>query len=93
VNDTGRLMTKFDVPAVPNVNCFSFYFHMYGKQVERLSLIKSISPNETVLWTRRGNQGNAWLLGRVSIKSDEDYKLIFESVRGSGSTVCFKSLF
>lgn len=62
---------------------------MKGKNIESLNVYTRTSLNETLVWTRKGNQGDVWINGRVNLDSDLDYKLIFESIRGSGVQVLF----
>jgi len=89
INDTARLISKYEIPAAPSVNCLSFYYHMKGKNVESLNVYTRTILNETLVWTRKGNQGDVWINGRVNLALDLDYKLIFESIRGSGVQVSF----
>lgn len=38
--------------------CLSFWYHMYGPDVGRLRIRRSWNLNSTIIWTRRGTQGN-----------------------------------
>lgn len=35
-----------------------------------------------LLWTQNGNKGNEWLYGQLTIKSNQDFRISFEAVRG-----------
>ena len=39
----------------------------------------------TVLWNRKGTQGNEWRRGQYNLVSYVDYKVIFEGVLGKGA--------
>jgi hypothetical protein len=40
--------------------------------------------NETVVWSKKGNQGNAWINGYVNIVAQKESTVIFEGRRGAG---------
>ena len=47
--------------------CFSFWYHMYGLRLGRLS-IKVVTRNLTkVLWEKNGNQGHKWKEAKINI--------------------------
>lgn len=48
--------------------CFSFYYHMYGTNINRLNIYN----RGKVIWTMAGNQGNSWKKAEVSITGDYD---------------------
>ena len=86
LNDTARLVS----PLIPNdgkTRCLSFFFHMYGKEVNRLNVLRKFSNNETVVWTKKGNFGNLWLNGQIDTYSDSSSNFIFEGVVGLGFLV------
>ena len=58
---------------------------MYGKEVNKLNVLrKSTNNSEAIVWTKQGDQGNAWLNGQVDISSDMESTIIFEGVVGLG---------
>ena len=61
---------------------------MYGKEVNKLNVLrKNTNNSEAIIWTKQGNQGNAWLNGQVDILSNMDSTIIFEGVVGLGFLV------
>jgi hypothetical protein len=83
-NDTARIISTAMPPAT---YCLSFYYHMRGRTIDTLQVIQistSNVQNETVIWAKKGNQGNAWINGRVSVMADKESKVIFEGRRGAG---------
>ena len=82
-NDIARLVS-LPVPA-SNVYCLSFWYHMRGQHIDTLNVytqLTSDSNNETIVWSKKGNQGNLWMNGRISLTSDDEYKIVFEGIRG-----------
>ena len=61
-----------------------FYYHMYGDDVNQLNVYSrrssgGVTFNSTLLWERRGNQGNRWLRGVVKLPN-EYIQLVIEGV-------------
>ncbi len=81
-NQSARLVSlpyKFSVR-----NCFSFWYHMDGRDANTLSLLlQKADGSEYVLWTRRFSQGNQWLQASVDLEYSPDYKLVLEGFRGA----------
>ena len=48
--------------------CVSFYYHMYGRDIKTLNVYNG----GNVIWTKSGNQGNAWKKAEVSISGNFD---------------------
>ena len=44
------------------VTCVTFYYHMYGATIGKLT----VTLNGRILFSRSGNQGNAWLKAQVN---------------------------
>lgn len=63
---------------------------MKGVHINTLNVYTQFAnPNsETLIWSKRGNQGNVWINGRVNIISNDAYKIAFEAVRGINFLVC-----
>lgn len=48
--------------------CFSFYYSMYGDNVDYLNVyVKKNGALGSAVWTRNGNQGSQWIQGQVTI--------------------------
>uniref|UniRef100_H2ZZX6 MAM domain containing 4 n=1 Tax=Latimeria chalumnae TaxID=7897 RepID=H2ZZX6_LATCH len=62
--------------------CLSFWYYMYGPQIGTLNVkIKLEGKNETLLWTRKGTQGNVWHLGFCTLPhQNKMFQLIFEAL-------------
>ena len=88
MNDTARLVST-SIPNDGKTRCLSFYYHMYGREINRLNILKKNVSSESIIWTKQGNQGNLWLNGQVDIYSDDLSSVIFEGVVGLGFLVCF----
>jgi hypothetical protein len=60
---------------------------MRGRTIDTLQVIQQLTSNtknETTIWSKKGNQGNAWINGRVSVVADSYLRFIFEGRRGAG---------
>lgn len=75
MGDLARLGSPLMAQVTPH--CLSFYYSMYGDQVGSLNLylrvngITSLNP----LWTRSGNQGEAWIKGQTTIQAAAPYQV------------------
>ncbi|XP_035221345.1 MAM and LDL-receptor class A domain-containing protein 2-like [Stegodyphus dumicola] len=62
---------------IPQGSCFSFWYHMYGRNTGELSISTFwVWGNYHVVkrrWRREYSQGNKWIYGEVFISSDRDY--------------------
>ena len=48
--------------------CVSFYYNMYGDQVDNLNVYAKTGSNlGNAIWTRKGNQGNAWKQASITV--------------------------
>ncbi|CAF3694948.1 unnamed protein product, partial [Didymodactylos carnosus] len=76
------------LPKPRSVQCFSFYYHMFGEEVGSLqiSTVEQISPlKQTLVWERNGTQGNEWRIGRINIRNvAADYKFKVDGYVGIG---------
>lgn len=61
---------------------------MRGIHIDTLNVyIKFTSNdlNESLVWSKQGNQGNGWINGKVNLLDiDKEYKIIFEGIKGNG---------
>jgi hypothetical protein len=50
--------------------------------VNRLNVLRKGSNNESLIWTKKGNQVNVWLNGQVDLYSNELSTIVFEEEVG-----------
>ncbi len=55
---------------------------MFGQDVNRLNVLRKGENNESLIWTKKGNQGNVWLNGQIDLYSNELSTIVFEGVVG-----------
>nr|XP_020490862.1 MAM and LDL-receptor class A domain-containing protein 1-like isoform X1 [Labrus bergylta] len=83
---TGAVMTALMEPTPPEGECLMFWYYMEGSGVGELNVYLQTSDNNrpsTQLWTRRGDQGEHWRHGRVTLLSPSTpYQVVFEAVVG-----------
>lgn len=62
---------------------------MRGQHIDTLSVYtKNLADkNESIVWTKKGNQGNIWIKGQVNLVVNDSYTMIFEARRGNGYMV------
>jgi len=85
-NDSARL-ESFPLSKTSEARCLSFYYHMFGQHIDTLNVYIRDTINETIIWTKKGNQGNTWVNGKVNVYSTETFFLIFEAIRGTSYLV------
>jgi len=49
---------------------------MFGREINRLNVLRKSQSNETLIWTKQGNQGNIWLNGQVNLDSNSDFSVV-----------------
>lgn len=80
-----RLITT-DNPST-NGACLQFYYHMYGSSMGTLNLYaQSGGQLGRPIFSRSGNQGNKWIVGRVTVKSQATWQVSTDSYRKLQST-------
>ena len=47
--------------------CLTFYYHIYGNNIGSLNVYRKIYGNKYSVWSKSGNQGNAWLKAQVYV--------------------------
>ncbi|XP_069140761.1 uncharacterized protein [Argopecten irradians] len=72
-----------------SMQCVEFYYHMYGRTMGTLNVYTKTDSEEDVqsVWRTNGNQGDVWLLARLSIPEQIariGYQIIFEAIIGRG---------
>ncbi|KAL7643743.1 UNVERIFIED_CONTAM: hypothetical protein RMT77_005749 [Armadillidium vulgare] len=66
--------------------CMRFWTHMFGNGIGALRVI--IDPNtgdEETIWELRGEQGNNWYQGQVTITAISDFRIVFEAEVGDNN--------
>lgn len=61
-----------------NETCiFNFHYHMFGKQVYKLSVLQRTVSNikGRLLWYKFGNQGNRWIRQTLYIRSSNPFQV------------------
>ncbi|NXE48042.1 MALR1 protein, partial [Casuarius casuarius] len=72
-----------------NETCiFRFHYHMFGKQVYKLSVFQRTVSNTKgqLLWYKFGNQGNRWIRETLHINSSKPFQILVEGTVGDGFT-------
>ena len=56
---------EFSVPSsdIGKLFCLKFYYHMYGETINTLNVYNG----NTTIFTKSGNQGNEWLMAKVTM--------------------------
>ena len=72
--DRARLISKV-LPVTKNT-CFTFWYHMYGKDINTLRILLKKASQQIVVWSRKIQSGlDRWLEGKVALNSDEPFKV------------------
>ncbi|XP_075707331.1 enteropeptidase [Rhinoderma darwinii] len=65
--------------------CLSFWYHMYGVRVYRLSVLIILTNNsEEVVFSKEGNYGPNWNFGQVSLNDTSGAVVAFEAIKNPG---------
>ncbi|CAG2190857.1 unnamed protein product [Mytilus edulis] len=65
--------------------CLTFWYHMYGKQINTLKVFQ-LNDNRTFeLWNESANQGNKWYFQSLSLNDIGPYRIMFTAIRGNGN--------
>ena len=77
-NDTARLISALIPKNSRPGTCISFWYHMYGPDINTLSVYtKSGGSLGSPIWKRTGSQGNKWKYAQVFVRSLLDYQVGF----------------
>ncbi|XP_072117389.1 neuropilin-2-like isoform X2 [Mobula birostris] len=90
--ETSRLLegqhARLLSPMVPPINshrCMVFWYRMRGAGVGVLRVLLRKRPDDLMLWSLRGDQGDKWKEGRVILPGyNSDYQVIIEGIVGRG---------
>ena len=60
--------------------CFTFWYHMYGPDINTLQIFTSVHgiPGPAV-WSRFGSQGNRWRKGQVTLYARQPFTVSYRS--------------
>ena len=81
-NDTARLISS-SVPGTTGTTgkCLSFWYHMYGADINRLSVYvrtgQSGSQHDTRLWNKAGSQGDKWIQAKMTATARSAFQVFF----------------
>lgn len=75
-NDTAKLISA-QVPATTGSNgkCLSFWYHMYGADINTLGVYVRTGSHDTLLWSKRGTRGDKWIKALVTVTSRSPFKV------------------
>ena len=75
-NDIAKLISA-QVPATTGSNgkCLSFWYHMYGADINTLSVYVRTGSHDTLLWSKSGTRGDKWIKALVSVTSRSPFKV------------------
>ncbi|XP_010214254.1 PREDICTED: MAM and LDL-receptor class A domain-containing protein 1 [Tinamus guttatus] len=75
-------------PYVNETCIFRFHYHMFGKQIYKLSVLQRTVSNTKgqLLWYKFGNQGNRWIRQTLHINSSKPFQILVEGTIGDGFT-------
>ncbi|GAB6027652.1 hypothetical protein CHUAL_001893 [Chamberlinius hualienensis] len=80
--DVARLKSPTLAPTSDGPLCFRFWTHMYGNGIGTLRVLQQTDSEEKVIWEVSGESGNTWHMAQVTAASQNEYKIILESVVG-----------
>ncbi|XP_062983770.1 enteropeptidase [Elgaria multicarinata webbii] len=79
-----RLISLSLVPA-SDAFCLSFWYHMYGVNVYRLSIKITYDHNmEKTIFEKEGNYGNSWNYGQITLNESSNFKVAFDAFKRQG---------
>jgi hypothetical protein len=74
--DSATIETKL---STAGLKCMQFYYYLYGNSKFNLNVyVKSFEQITLPAWSRNNSQGNLWRLARVTVGSNNDYKILIE---------------
>ncbi|XP_027743387.1 MAM and LDL-receptor class A domain-containing protein 1, partial [Empidonax traillii] len=86
--DKAVLLSPLFSPSGNGTCVFRFHYHMFGKQVYKLSVFKRTVSNAMgwPLWYKFGNQENRWIRQTLHISSSKPFQILVEGTVGDGFT-------
>lgn len=81
--DKARVLSAIESPTTGS--CLQFWYHMYGNDIGTLAVYLKTGGNlGRPIWSESGNQGNAWRVKSMTVKSTQDFQITFEGSIGRG---------
>ncbi|KAK6194401.1 hypothetical protein SNE40_000040 [Patella caerulea] len=62
--------------------CFRFYYHMYGRAIDRLSVGILNGSKKQPMFSKTGNQNNTWHCASIDVQTTVNAKIYIEAVTG-----------
>ncbi|XP_051465140.1 MAM and LDL-receptor class A domain-containing protein 1 [Apus apus] len=86
--DKAVLLSPLFNPSGNGTCIFRFHYHMFGRQVYKLSVFQRTVSNTKgrLLWYKFGNQGNRWIRQTLHISSSKPFQILVEGIVGDGFT-------
>uniref|UniRef100_A0A663LWY4 MAM and LDL receptor class A domain containing 1 n=1 Tax=Athene cunicularia TaxID=194338 RepID=A0A663LWY4_ATHCN len=86
--DKAVLLSPLFNPSGKRTCIFRFHYHMFGKQVFKLSVFQRTVSNTKgwLLWYKFGNQGNRWIRQTLYISSSKPFQILVKGIVGDGFT-------
>ncbi|XP_009074857.1 PREDICTED: MAM and LDL-receptor class A domain-containing protein 1, partial [Acanthisitta chloris] len=86
--DKAVLLSPLFNPSANGPCVFRFHYHMFGKQVYKLSVFQRTVSNSKgwLLWYKFGNQENRWIRQTLYIKSSKPFQILVKGTVGDGFT-------
>uniref|UniRef100_A0A8C0IFR5 MAM and LDL receptor class A domain containing 1 n=1 Tax=Bubo bubo TaxID=30461 RepID=A0A8C0IFR5_BUBBB len=86
--DKAVLLSPLFNPSGNRTCIFHFHYHMFGKQVFKLSVFQRTVSNTKgwLLWYKFGNQGNRWIRQTLYISSSKPFQILVKGTVGDGFT-------
>lgn len=82
-NSVAWLLSGLIIPS--RAQCLTFWYHMYGYNINTLSVFQLVGTTWTEIWTTYGNKGRKWNYQILNLKQDiGHYKIGFKAIRGYG---------
>ncbi|XP_063161542.1 enteropeptidase [Candoia aspera] len=77
----------FSLPldSISDAFCLSFWYHMHGIRVYRLSIKIIYDDNsENIIYQKEGNYGNNWIYGQITLNETSKFKVAFDAIKKPG---------
>ncbi|NXO27132.1 MALR1 protein, partial [Cisticola juncidis] len=86
--DKAALLSPLFSPSHNGTCVFRFHYHMFGKEVYKLSVFQRAVSNTKgwLLWYKFGNQENRWIRQTLFIRSSKPFQILVEGTVGDGFT-------
>uniref|UniRef100_H0YSL1 MAM and LDL receptor class A domain containing 1 n=1 Tax=Taeniopygia guttata TaxID=59729 RepID=H0YSL1_TAEGU len=86
--DKAVLLSPLFNPSGYGTCVFRFHYHMFGKEVYKLSVFQRTVSNAKgwLLWYKFGNQENRWIRQTLFISSSKPFQILVKGIVGDGFT-------